>query len=121
MACRVAVIGAGCSGLACIKCCLDEGLEPVCFESSDDIGGLWRFKEKPEAGQANIYRSVTVNTSKEIMSYSDFPVPAQFPNYMHNSRLLEYFHLYAEHFQLRPHIRFQVRTIYYSCQSYFPL
>lgn len=41
---RVAVVGAGSSGLACIKCCLDEGLEPVCFESSDDIGGLWRFK-----------------------------------------------------------------------------
>lgn len=41
---RVAVIGGGSSGLACIKCCLDEGLEPVCYESSDDIGGLWRFK-----------------------------------------------------------------------------
>ena len=41
---RVAVIGGGSSGLACIKCCLDEGLEPICFESSDDIGGLWRFK-----------------------------------------------------------------------------
>ncbi|XP_015253469.1 PREDICTED: dimethylaniline monooxygenase [N-oxide-forming] 2-like [Cyprinodon variegatus] len=41
---RVAVIGAGSSGLACIKVCLDEGLEPVCFESSDDIGGLWKFK-----------------------------------------------------------------------------
>lgn len=44
MARRVAVIGGGASGLTCIKCCLDEGLEPVCFESSDDIGGLWRFK-----------------------------------------------------------------------------
>lgn len=44
MAKRVAVIGAGSSGLACIKCCLDEGLKPMCFESSDDIGGLWRFK-----------------------------------------------------------------------------
>ncbi len=44
MAKRVAVIGGGTSGLACIKCCLDEGLEPVCFETSDDIGGLWRFK-----------------------------------------------------------------------------
>lgn len=41
---RVAIVGAGSSGLVCIKCCLDEGLEPVCFESSDDIGGLWRFK-----------------------------------------------------------------------------
>ena len=41
---RVAVIGAGSSGLACIKSCVDEGLEPVCFESGDDIGGLWKFK-----------------------------------------------------------------------------
>ena len=41
---REAIIGGGSSGSACIKCCLDEGLEPVCFESSDDIGGLWRFK-----------------------------------------------------------------------------
>jgi len=41
---RVAVIGGGTSGLACIKSCLDEGLEPVCYESSDDIGGLWKFK-----------------------------------------------------------------------------
>jgi len=44
MAKRVAVIGGGTSGLTCIKCCLDEALEPVCFETSDDIGGLWRFK-----------------------------------------------------------------------------
>lgn len=41
---RVAVVGAGSSGLACIKICVEEGLEPVCFESSDDIGGLWKFK-----------------------------------------------------------------------------
>lgn len=41
---RVAVIGAGASGLTAIKCCLDEGLEPTCFEKTDDIGGLWRYK-----------------------------------------------------------------------------
>ncbi|GAA6229371.1 dimethylaniline monooxygenase [N-oxide-forming] 5-like [Lates japonicus] len=59
---RVAVVGGGSSGLACIKCCLDEGLEPVCFESSDDIGGLWRFKENPEPDRASIYHSVIINT-----------------------------------------------------------
>uniref|UniRef100_A0A3Q0RLX5 Flavin-containing monooxygenase n=1 Tax=Amphilophus citrinellus TaxID=61819 RepID=A0A3Q0RLX5_AMPCI len=42
----VAIIGAGSSGLICIKTCVDEGLEPVCFESSDDIGGLWNFKQR---------------------------------------------------------------------------
>ncbi|KAJ8277842.1 hypothetical protein GJAV_G00080740 [Gymnothorax javanicus] len=104
---RVAVIGAGCSGLACIKCCLDEGLVPVCFESSDDIGGLWRYKEKPEPGRANIYRSLICNSSKEILSYSTFPPPADFANYMHHAQLLQYLHLYAEHFDLRQHIQFQ--------------
>uniref|UniRef100_A0A3Q2DPN1 Flavin-containing monooxygenase n=1 Tax=Cyprinodon variegatus TaxID=28743 RepID=A0A3Q2DPN1_CYPVA len=31
---KVAVIGAGPSGLTSIKACLDEGMEPTCFESS---------------------------------------------------------------------------------------
>lgn len=44
MARRVAIIGGGSSGLCAIKACLDEGLEPVCFERSGDIGGLWRFE-----------------------------------------------------------------------------
>lgn len=40
---RVAVIGAGVGGLVSVKCCLDEGLEPTCFEQSQDIGGLWHY------------------------------------------------------------------------------
>lgn len=43
MAKRVAIVGAGVCGLASIKCCLEEGLQPTCFERSDDVGGLWRF------------------------------------------------------------------------------
>ncbi|XP_022051520.1 flavin-containing monooxygenase 5-like [Acanthochromis polyacanthus] len=104
---RVAIIGAGSSGLVCIKTCIDEGLEPVCFERSDDIGGLWKFKESPEPEQASIYRSLVVNTSKEFMCFSDFPMPAHYPNFMHNSQLLQYFRLYAEHFDLLKHISFQ--------------
>ena len=45
---KVAVIGAGISGLTSIKACLAEGLEPTCFESSHDIGGLWRFKVRDD-------------------------------------------------------------------------
>lgn len=44
MVCKVAIIGAGPSGLTAIKACLEEGLVPTCFESGDDLGGLWRFK-----------------------------------------------------------------------------
>ncbi|KAK6314025.1 hypothetical protein J4Q44_G00154840 [Coregonus suidteri] len=56
------------------------------LRGSDDIGGLWRFKEHPEPGRANIYQSVIINSSKEIMSYSDFPPPAHLPNNMHHSQ-----------------------------------
>lgn len=108
---RVAVIGGGSSGLACIKCCLDEGLEPVCFESSDDIGGLWRFKENSEPDRASIYNSVIINTCKEMMCFSDYPIPGHFPNFMHNSLIMDYFRMYAEHFQLTKHIRFQTRVL----------
>ncbi|XP_056271495.1 flavin-containing monooxygenase 5-like isoform X1 [Pseudoliparis swirei] len=104
---RVAVIGSGPSGLTSVKACLDEGMLPTCFESSDDIGGLWRFKEVSEPNRANIYRSLTINISKEMMCYSDFPIPADYPNYMHHTRILAYFRMYAEHFKLLRHIRFQ--------------
>uniref|UniRef100_A0A8C0FBM4 Flavin-containing monooxygenase n=1 Tax=Bubo bubo TaxID=30461 RepID=A0A8C0FBM4_BUBBB len=107
---RVAIIGAGASGLCALKCCLDEGLEPTCFERSGDIGGLWRFEERPEEGRASIYRSVIINTSKEMMCFSDFPIPEDFPNYMHNSKIMEYFRMYARHFDLLRHIRFGVRA-----------
>ncbi|XP_072723767.1 flavin-containing monooxygenase 5-like isoform X2 [Ciconia boyciana] len=103
---KVAIIGGGSSGLCAIKACLQEGLEPVCFERTGDIGGLWRFEERPEEGRASIYRSVIINTSKEMMCFSDFPIPSDFPNYMHNSKIMEYFRMYARRFDLLRHIRF---------------
>uniref|UniRef100_A0A3B4AI07 Flavin-containing monooxygenase n=1 Tax=Periophthalmus magnuspinnatus TaxID=409849 RepID=A0A3B4AI07_9GOBI len=101
----VAVIGAGLSGLSCIKTCLEEGLQPTCFESSCDIGGVWRYKFEPD--RANIYQTVVINSSKEMMAYSDFPPPAELPNNMHHSEVLGYLRLYAEHFKLLPHIHFK--------------
>ncbi|KAM4548042.1 flavin-containing monooxygenase 5-like isoform 1-T1 [Odontesthes bonariensis] len=116
---RVAVVGGGSSGLACIKCCLDEGLDPVCFESSDDIGGLWNFKENTESDRASIYHSVIINTSKEMMSFSDFPIPAHFPNFMHNSLIMDYFRMYADCFQLTKRIRFNTKVLQVKQRSDF--
>ena len=104
---KIAIIGAGASGLPAIKCCLDEGLQPVCFEKTDDIGGLWNWRENPTDGQSTVMKSTIINTSKEIGFYSDFLVPADYPNYMHNSKVLSYFRLYAENFDLLKHIHFR--------------
>ena len=103
---RVAIIGAGASGLTAIKCCLDEGLEPVCFEKTKEIGGLWCYREndKERDGLACVFKSTVINTSKEMMCYSDFPIPKEFPMYMHNTYVNKYFHLYADAFDLRKYI-----------------
>ncbi|XP_060088584.1 dimethylaniline monooxygenase [N-oxide-forming] 4-like [Heteronotia binoei] len=116
MAQKVAIIGAGVSGLASLKCCLDEGLEPTCFEKSDDIGGLWQFREIPEEGRTNVYKSVITNTSKEMTAFSDFPFPEGCPNYLHHSLLLEYLRMYAEHFQLLNYIH--LKTTVFSIQKH---
>uniref|UniRef100_A0A663LS85 Flavin-containing monooxygenase n=1 Tax=Athene cunicularia TaxID=194338 RepID=A0A663LS85_ATHCN len=106
----VAVVGAGVSGLAAIKCCLEEGLEPTCFERIEDIGGLWRY-EVSEEGRASIYRTIFTNSCKEMMCYSDFPFPDDHPNYIHNTRLQQYICKYAEHFDLLQHIWFKTLVI----------
>jgi len=54
---RVAVVGAGVDGLAAVKCCLDEGLDVVCFESRNDLGGLWNYTDTVQPGQSNVTRS----------------------------------------------------------------
>ncbi|XP_020774365.1 flavin-containing monooxygenase 5-like [Boleophthalmus pectinirostris] len=116
---RVAIVGAGASGLTSIKCCLDEGLEPVCFESSDDIGGLWRYKENPEPDRASIYHSLIINTSKEMMCFSDFPIPGHYPNFMHNCFIMDYFRLYANNFNLLKYIRLQTKVLHIKQRSDF--
>lgn len=67
-------------------------------------------QEYPEEGRASIYRSVIINASKEMMCFSDFPIPEDFPNYMHNSKIMEYFRMYAQHFDLLRHVHFRVRA-----------
>ncbi|CAF3374545.1 unnamed protein product [Rotaria sp. Silwood1] len=107
---NVAIIGGGVSGLICIKCCLDGGLLPTCYEMTNDIGGLWNYDANAIDGKASVMKSTVINTSKEFMAFSDYPPPIEYPNYMHNTKLLEYFRRYTTHFNLMKYIRFRRRV-----------
>ncbi|EDV22235.1 uncharacterized protein TRIADDRAFT_50681 [Trichoplax adhaerens] len=102
---KVAIIGAGASGLTSLKECLDEGIEAVILEKENHIGGLWKFEEDVGKG-GTVYRSTVINTSKEMMCFSDFPIPENFAPYMHNTSVMKYFDLYAQKFNLYEHIQF---------------
>ncbi|XP_028936792.1 flavin-containing monooxygenase 5-like [Ornithorhynchus anatinus] len=52
--------------------------------------------------------------------YSDFPVPDHFPNYMHNSQVLEYLRMFATHFDLLKYIRFKTEVVSVRKRPDFP-
>lgn len=103
----VCVVGAGVAGLASIKHCLEEGFDVVCYEKDTDVGGLWNYHPKPKDGDPSLYNSCSINTSKEMSCFSDFPIPKEFPNFMDHKHFKKYLCMYAEKFNLRHCIKFE--------------
>ena len=98
---RVAVIGAGWAGLYAIKWLKELGLEPVCFEASDDIGGVWRYRENVPGG---VFKNTRVTSSKHFLHASDFPMPEELPDFPHHAEIMSYLRSYADHFGLLDHV-----------------
>ncbi|CAG8812979.1 6504_t:CDS:10, partial [Cetraspora pellucida] len=114
MAKRIAIIGAGISGLTAIKQCLVDDLIPICFEQNSFIGGIWRYEdvyEKNNDPYSSVYKGVLTNTSKEMTTFSDFPIPIDWPTYLNHSLVEKYIDIYAEHFNLLPHIKFNTTVL----------
>lgn len=105
---KVCVIGAGSSGLTTIKALKEAGIPFDCFEMGSNIGGNWRYNN--DNGRSAAYNSLHIDTSKERMEFSDFPMPDDYPNYPHHTQVLDYFERYATHFGLRPYITFRTKV-----------
>lgn len=105
---RVCVIGAGSSGITACKALHQAGLPFDCFEISDRIGGNWVFANSN--GMSSAYRSLHINTSRDRMAYSDFPMPAHYPDFPHHSLIAQYFESYVDHFGFRAKLTFNTRV-----------
>lgn len=109
---RIAVIGGGATGMTAVKACLEQGHEPVVFEKTDYTGGLWRYQDKlDQDGIASVMKSTIINSSKEMSAFSDFPPPAEYPNYMHNTKMVGYFDMYANSFGFSKFVRFRQEIV----------
>ncbi|MCB0636037.1 MAG: NAD(P)-binding domain-containing protein [Lewinella sp.] len=102
---RVAVIGAGCSGITTVKNLLQAGVsEVVCYEQNDRVGGNWIYS--PTESHSSVCETTHIISSKKLSEYMDFPMPEDYPDYPSHEQVLAYFQHYAEHFGLLPYIRF---------------
>lgn len=97
---RVAVIGAGPSGLTTIKQLKEEGMEPICLEKEQHIGGVFYWAPHKNG----VYDNTTLTISNALMSFSDYTEKQRF--FMHHSQYLDYLRGYAEHYKLLDHICF---------------
>ncbi|NYT63336.1 NAD(P)/FAD-dependent oxidoreductase [Alcaligenaceae bacterium] len=104
----VCIIGAGSSGLATAKSLKERGVAFDCFEIGSDIGGMWRYEN--DNGLSSAYRSLHIDTSRDNLGYSDFPIPSTYPDFLSHAQVIEYFEAYVAHFDLRRHIQFNTRV-----------
>ena len=106
---RACIIGAGSSGIVAAKILHERGIPFDCYEKGSGIGGLWRYQNDNAMSAA--YRSLHINTSREQMQYSDFPMPAGYPDFPHHSLILKYFESYVDHFGFRERVTFQTSVL----------
>ncbi|MFL5700990.1 MAG: flavin-containing monooxygenase [Ktedonobacteraceae bacterium] len=106
---RVCIIGAGSSGITAAKALKEKDIPFDCYEAGEQVGGNWVYENKN--GMSSAYKSLFINTSRERMQYSDFPMPDHYPVFPHHTHIAEYFNNYVEHFNVRPHIRFNTKVM----------
>ncbi|CAL4998795.1 unnamed protein product [Urochloa decumbens] len=100
---RVAIIGAGPSGLTACKHALAKGFRPVIFEATDAVGGVW----------TRTLASTRLQTPAAAFRFSDFPWPAgveddEFPRH---DQVAAYMAAYARRFGVLDCVRFGSRVL----------
>ena len=73
------------------------------FEKSDDIGGLWRYRDD-DYGVMNFTH---INVSKYNYCFSDHEFPKSAPDYPHHSEMYAYIKSYADRFKLFENMNFK--------------
>jgi hypothetical protein len=104
---RVCVIGAGPSGITALKNIVDEGIEVVCFDSNDKVGGNWLYSEK--ASHSSVFETTHIISSKTLSQYEDYTWEEHdptTPDYPSHEQLAAYFQAYANHFNVTQFIEF---------------
>ncbi|WCN11183.1 flavin-containing monooxygenase [Marinomonas mediterranea] len=100
---RIAIIGAGLSGIAAIKQLTDEGHHVVCYEKAESFGGVFAAKK--------IYEDLHLTISNYFMAYSDFLPTEQSLKFWSKQEYVQYLKRYLAHFDIEKHIVYNHKVV----------
>ena len=100
---RVAVVGAGFAGLAVLKVLRELGHEVVVFEKAPDVGGVWSRTRR--------YTGLTTQNNKDTYTFSDHPMPKEYPEWPSGAQVQLYLESYVRKFGLKPHLRLSTEVV----------
>lgn len=122
---RVAIIGAGASGLAAARVFSRSGIEPTVLEQSGFSGGVWKYQGTTADDKSDnigdkktspMYRGLRTNLPKEIMAFREFPFPktastsssssSYDPSFVTHQAVWDYLQAYQTHFDLTKYIQY---------------
>lgn len=94
---KIAIIGAGVAGLCTAKVLKQVGHHVVVFDRTPDVGGVW--------SETRRYPGLSTQSPRDTYALSDFPMPAEFPEWPSGAQIQSYLADYATHFGLGPVLR----------------
>ncbi|MFC5219650.1 flavin-containing monooxygenase [Streptomyces coerulescens] len=100
---RIGIIGAGVAGLSTAKVLKQLGHDVVVFDRTPDVGGVWSRTRR--------YPGVSTQSPKAQYSLSDFPMPADYPEWPNGEQVQRYFAAYATEFGLDEHLRLNTEVV----------
>ncbi|XP_045459986.1 flavin-containing monooxygenase FMO GS-OX-like 4 isoform X2 [Harmonia axyridis] len=116
---RIAVIGAGASGLVAIKYCIQDGHDCEAFEQTESLGGTWNYTDDVGLDKnglpihTSMYKHLRTNLPKELMLFDDFQYPEGLKeSFISQNEVLQYLNNYADKMNLRKYIRFLTQVTY---------
>jgi dimethylaniline monooxygenase (N-oxide forming) len=100
---NICIVGAGFAGLSTAKILKTFGHSVTVFEKEPDVGGVWSRSRR--------YPGLTTQNVRSTYAFSDFPYPADYPEWPSGEQVQLYLATYARTFDLVSHIRLDTEVV----------
>lgn len=100
---KIAIIGAGFSGLANARVHREFGHDVTVFEKAPDVGGVWSSIRR--------YPGLRTQNDKGSYALSELKMPKEYPQWPSGEQVQQYLELYVQEFGLEPALRLSTEVI----------